>query len=118
MDIAIEAVGRPQTMEAAFESAHYGGGLCVLAGNLAFGERISLDPYDLIKGRRIVGTWGGETDPDRDLPRYAELYLAGRFPFEQLITHTWPLAEINGAFEHLAAGKVSRGLIGLSGEEC
>lgn len=117
VDTAVEAAGLPQTMEAAFASTAYGGGLCVLAGNVAFGEKISLDPFDLIKGRKIVGTWGGETIPDRDLPRYAELFLTGKLPFGQLISHEWPLEEINTAFEELEAGRVSRALIGISEQE-
>jgi S-(hydroxymethyl)glutathione dehydrogenase/alcohol dehydrogenase len=40
----------------------------VLAGNLPAGEGVSLDPFDLIKGKRSPGTWGGETQPDRDIP--------------------------------------------------
>lgn len=110
-DTVVEAVGLPETMEQAFASTAYGGGLCVLAGNLAFGEKISLDPFDLIKGRKIVGTWGGETIPDRDLPRYAKMFLEGKLPFDQLVSHEWPLDDINTAFDELEAGRVSRALI-------
>lgn len=71
VDYAIEAAGHRETMEAAFRSVRDSGGLCVLAGNLPHGEQISINPFDLIRGKRIVGTWGGETRPDDDLPRYA-----------------------------------------------
>lgn len=111
VDTAIEAAGLPQTMETAFASVAYGGGLCVLAGNVSFGEKISLDPFDLIRGRKIVGTWGGETVPDRDIPRYAEMFLAGKLPFDQLVSHEWVLEDINVAFNELEAGRVSRALI-------
>ena len=57
VDYAIEAAGQCDTMETAFLSVCENGGLCVLAGNLPHGERISLDPSDLTrKGKRIVGT--------------------------------------------------------------
>ncbi len=111
VDTAVEAAGLPQTMEAAFVSVAYGGGLCVLAGNVAFGETINLDPFDLIKGRKIVGSWGGETVPDRDLPRYAEMFLSGKLPFDQLVSHEWTLENINTAFDELEARQVSRALI-------
>ena len=113
VDTAIEAAGKPETMEAAYTSVAYGGGLCILAGNVAYGERMCLDPYDLIKGRRIVGTWGGETNPDRDFPLYADMYVKGSLPFGQLVSHEWPLEEINTAFDELEAGRVSRALIRL-----
>jgi len=111
VDTAVEAAGLPQTMETAFASVAYGGGLCVLAGNVSFGEKISLDPFDLIRGRKIVGTWGGETIPDRDIPLYAEMFLAGKLPFDQLVSHEWALDDINVAFDELEAGRVSRALI-------
>jgi len=111
VDTAIEAAGLPQTMEAAFASVAYGGGLCVIAGNVTFGKKISIDPFDLIKGRKIIGTWGGETIPDRDLPRYAKLFLEGKLPIDQLASHEWPLEDINTAFDELETGGVSRALI-------
>jgi len=113
VDTAVEAAGKPETMEAAYASVAYGGGLCVLAGNVAYGETITLDPYDLIRGRRIVGTWGGETVPDRDLPAYAQMYVKGRLPFGQLASHEWSLDDVNLAFDALEAGQVTRALIRL-----
>jgi S-(hydroxymethyl)glutathione dehydrogenase/alcohol dehydrogenase len=87
------------------------GGLCVLAGNLPQNEKISIDPFDLIKGKRIIGTWGGETDPDRDIPKYVDLYLAGKLPLEKMLTHSYKFKEINAAFDDLEHGNVGRAFI-------
>ena len=114
VDYAIEAAGQRTTMETAFQAVRDGGGLCVLAGNLPQGELIALNPFDLIKGKRIVGTWGGESQPDRDIPLYANLYLSGRLKLEPLITQSNRLEEINLALEDLEGGKVGRGLIAMT----
>ncbi|HET6880527.1 MAG TPA: zinc-binding dehydrogenase [Pirellulales bacterium] len=111
VDYSIECAGRRETMETAFRSVRNQGGLCVLAGNLPHGERIAIDPFDLIRGKRIVGTWGGETRPDQDLPRYAQWFLEGRLPLANLITHEYPLDEINTALSDMEQGRVSRALI-------
>lgn len=116
VDVAVEATGSPPVMEIAHRAVRERGGLCIVAGNAPHGETFRVDPYDLIKGRRIAGTWGGETDPDRDIPHYADLFLQDRFPFGKLATHCWPLAEINAGFEALAAGAVSRALIAMNGD--
>ncbi|MHB9023834.1 MAG: zinc-binding dehydrogenase [Armatimonadota bacterium] len=116
VDVAIEAAGRQETMETAFRSVRNNGGLCVLAGNLPQGGRITLDPFDLIRGKRIVGTWGGESNPDRDIPLFTDLYLAGTLPLEGLITHTYPLEAINQALDDLEAGLVGRALIACTEE--
>jgi S-(hydroxymethyl)glutathione dehydrogenase/alcohol dehydrogenase len=111
VDYAIEAAGSIQTMEAAISAVRVAGGQAVLAGNLASGEKISLDPFDLIRGKNILGTWGGETNPDRDIPIYAKLYQAGKLPLEKLITHSYSLTEINQALDDLEKGKVGRAII-------
>jgi len=116
VDYAIESAGRRETMEMAFKAVHDNGGLCVLAGNLPHGEHISIDPFDLIKGKRIIGTWGGESQPDRDIPLYADLYLAGKLRLELLITHEYRLEDINIAFSDMEQGKVGRALIDMRGE--
>jgi S-(hydroxymethyl)glutathione dehydrogenase/alcohol dehydrogenase len=113
-DYAIEAVGRKETMEAAYAAAREGGGLAVIAGNLPTGEKISIDPMSLVRGKRIAGTWGGETDPDRDIPLYADRWLAGELELSALITHTYPLAAVNDALEELATGKVGRAILDMS----
>ena len=90
-----------------------GGGCGVLAGTPPAGGRITIDPFELIKGRRIVGTWGGETDPDRDIPKYADLYLSGKLKLDGLMTHEFALEGINEALAALEAGDVGRAMIKL-----
>lgn len=116
-DYAVEAAGRSDTMEQAFRSVRDNGGVCVLAGNLAHGGRITIDPFDLIKGKRLVGTWGGETVPDRDIRRYVDLYAAGRLNLAGFITHEYRLEDINRAVEALEAGHVGRALIDMEATE-
>ena len=117
VNYAIEAAGRRQTMEIAFQAVRDNGGLCVLAGNLPDGQRISLNPFDLIRGKRIVGSCGGETNPDRDIPLYVDLYLSGKLKLDRLITHIFSLKNINDAFDLLERGKVGRSLIQFMDEE-
>ena len=48
VDLAIEAAGVPAVMEMAFNAVKPGG-LCVLSGNVSFGQKISIDPFDRSK---------------------------------------------------------------------
>ncbi len=112
VDFAIESSGIPKAMELAFRSlAHKG--KAVIAGNAKKGETITLDPQGLNMGKKLLGTWGGETDPDRDIPMYEELYTKGLFPLEKLLTRTYTLDEINMALEDLENGKLCRSVIKL-----
>ncbi len=114
VDYAIEAVGSRTTMENAFSVVRTNGGLCVLAGNVSYGETIAIDPFDLIKGKQLIGTWGGETVPERDICLYVEKYLSGDLPLGQLITHEHPLEEINEVVRAMDSGEVGRALIKMN----
>ena len=109
--VAIECAGQVAAMEAAFESVAPGGGLCIIAGNPPQGQTLRVNPYSLIAGKRLVGTWGGETRPDVDIPRYVEMFLAGRLPLEKLGTEQYPLDEVNRALDDLEAGRALRAMI-------
>ncbi len=114
VDCAIEAAGRVEAMEGAFRSVRNGGGLCVIAGNVEPGRQMRVDPYDLIRGKRLVGTWGGETDMDRDVPQYVEGFLAGKLPLSQLISGDYGLERINELLDDLEQGRIVRGVIDMS----
>lgn len=113
VDCSIEAAGRSETMEKAFQSVRRNGGICVVAGNLPRGGRISIDPFDLIQGRQLVGSWGGETDLDRDVPKYVEVFLAGRFSLNLLVSNAYNLHEVNQALSDLEKGATGRLLIDM-----
>lgn len=110
-DFAVEAGGLVSTIEQAFASVRNNGGLCVFASHPAYGKKIEIDPFDLICGKQIRGSWGGESQPDRDVPLFAQLYKDGKLPLAKLITHKYSLDKINQAFADLENRKVGRGII-------
>jgi S-(hydroxymethyl)glutathione dehydrogenase/alcohol dehydrogenase len=110
-DYALECAGRKEVMELAVQAVKMTGGLCVLAGNLPRGQRIEIDPFELIAGKRVMGTWGGGSQIDRDVERYAALHVQGALSLHPLITHETPLENINVLLKELEAGVVGRGLV-------
>ena len=111
VNFAVEAAGLVRTIEMAFESVRKSGGLCVFASHPPLGERISLDPHDLISGKTIKGSWGGESIPERDIPRFVELYRHGKLPLEKLITGRYGLGDVNQALADLDAGTAGRPIL-------
>jgi S-(hydroxymethyl)glutathione dehydrogenase/alcohol dehydrogenase len=110
-DVAIESAGQRISMEQAFASVRTGGGLAILVGNLPSGQSISIDPFQLICGKRIVGSWGGETNPGRDIPLYADMFVEGKLKLAELVSHRFRLDDINAALNALEKGEVNRALI-------
>ncbi|MBS0624626.1 MAG: zinc-binding dehydrogenase [Verrucomicrobia bacterium] len=113
-DFALESAGRKEVMEMAFEAVRPSGGYCVLAGNLPKGDKIQIDPFDLIRGKKIVGTWGGSTQIDRDVPRYAQLFIKEDNLLKPMISHEVRLDEINHLMQLLDKGLIARGLVNFT----
>ena len=98
-------------MEAAYESVATDGGLCIIAGNPPHGETMRVNPFSLISGKRLAGTWGGESRPDVDIPRYVDMFMNGSLALQKLTTEEYSLNEINQALDDLEAGRIIRAMI-------
>lgn len=111
VDHAMEAAGRVDTIELGFHAVKKGGGRLVFASHPKHGDKISLDPFDLICGKKIEGSWGGASHPDEDIPKVAKLCCQGTLPFHRLLSEPLPLDQINHALDALEQQKVMRALI-------
>ncbi len=113
-DYAIEASGRPDVMSQALSCVRPRGGTAVMAGNARHGEALSLDPRQFNEGKRLLGTWGGDNDPDRDFPRWFSFLSSGRLDLSPLLSDSYPLARVNEALADLETGRSVRPLLDLS----
>lgn len=113
LDLAIEASGRPAVMRQALESVRPRGGTAVVIGNARAGESLELDPRQLNQGKRLLGAWGGDSDPDRDFPRYVALAASGEVRLAALKTDGYRLETINQALDDLEAGRAVRPVVAL-----
>ncbi|MFT6556997.1 zinc-binding dehydrogenase [Sneathiella sp.] len=113
-DLCIDAAGRISTIEIAFQVTRRNGGQCVFASHPEAGQKISIDPFELINGKNLKGSWGGKTRPDQDLPRFFELFKKNDLPLESMITKRYSLDAINDALDDLASGRVMRPLIEIN----
>ncbi len=109
-DFAIECSGNKSAMELAFQCLNRDG-TAIIAGNLNRGEKISIDPFELVSGKKLLGTWGGECYLDKDIPFYAEEYLRHNLPIERLVTKVYSFDEINKGLKYLDEGSLIRGLV-------
>lgn len=111
--VAVECAGQVTAMEAAFESVMTGGGRCIVAGNPKAGQTMQVNPYSLIGGKHLSGTWGGESRPDDDVPRYIEMFNSGRLALDRLGMARYTLEQVNQALDDLEAGRIVRAMIDM-----
>lgn len=99
---ALDTTGVSAVAQAAVTALEVGGTLAlvgVAAPDLAI-------PASLLSmGKTVVGVIEGEADPASFIPRLIELWRAGRFPIEKLVT-TYPLTDIDRAEQAAAVGEV------------
>jgi S-(hydroxymethyl)glutathione dehydrogenase/alcohol dehydrogenase len=113
VDLAVEATGAPAVMEQAINATRAQGGRAVVIGNARQGAMLSLNPGVFNQGKSLLGTWGGDSLPDRDYPRFGRLLGSGRFAPRDLLSQPYRLAEADQALRDLAAGTVGRPLIDM-----
>jgi S-(hydroxymethyl)glutathione dehydrogenase/alcohol dehydrogenase len=113
VDLAVEATGAPAVMANALDAVRAQGGRAVVIGNARHGATLSLNPSVLNQGKSLMGTWGGDSVPDRDYDRFGRLLGSGRFPLQEILSKPYRLAEADQALKDLAQGKVGRPLIDM-----
>lgn len=111
VDICIESAGTTESIELGFSLARKGGGCLWFASHPPEGHMIRLAPHDLISGKQIFGTWGGNSSPDRDIPLMADAFRQSDIPLARLLTKRYPLEQVNEALADLEAGRVFRPLL-------
>ena len=110
-DYVFDTTGVPAVQEACLEAARPGGTV-VLAGLAPMGSATNLPGAVITRQEKtITGSYYGTAVPERDIPRFADLYQRGRLPLDRLLTQTYRLDAINEAYADLDAGRLARGVI-------
>jgi S-(hydroxymethyl)glutathione dehydrogenase/alcohol dehydrogenase len=110
-DYSFECVGNTTLMRQALECCHRGWGMSVIIGVAGAGQEISTRPFQLVTGRRWVGTAFGGARGRTDVPRIVDWYMEKKINIDDLITHVIPLDRINEGFDLMHAGKSIRTVV-------
>jgi S-(hydroxymethyl)glutathione dehydrogenase/alcohol dehydrogenase len=111
VDHSFECIGNVNVMRAALESAHRGWGQSVIIGVAGAGQEISTRPFQLVTGRKWLGSAFGGVKGRTQLPGMVEDAMKGKIQLEPFVTHTMGLDQINEAFDLMHEGKSIRTVI-------
>jgi len=109
-DVVAELVGFPRVIPEGLNMLCSGGRYLEI-GNVSPGMTVEIDPALLVMGSKTIVSvifYG------RDTLNKALGFLRrtkGKYPFDKILSHTYPLEEINKAFEEQDKGLVSRSAI-------
>ncbi|NEQ53687.1 MAG: S-(hydroxymethyl)glutathione dehydrogenase/class III alcohol dehydrogenase, partial [Leptolyngbya sp. SIO3F4] len=107
-DYTFECIGNVKVMRQALECCHKGWGQSIIIGVAASGQEISTRPFQLVTGRVWKGTAFGGAKGRTDVPKIVDWYMDGKINIDDLITHTFPLKDINQAFDVMHEGESIR----------
>ncbi|MDS1268984.1 zinc-binding dehydrogenase [Lipingzhangella sp. LS1_29] len=110
-DHVIETTGVPAALEGAY-AATRPGGITVTVGLPEPDSRLTLPALSLVAEERTLrGSYLGSCVPQRDVPRFVDMYRAGLLPVDALLSHRLDLTEINTGFDRLATGEALRQVV-------
>ena len=110
-DYSFECIGNVSVMRQALECCHRGWGIATIIGVAGAGQEISTRPFQLVTGRRWIGTAFGGARGRTDVPKIVDWYMDHRINIDDLITHTMPLEKINEAFDLMHNGESIRSVV-------
>ena len=106
-DVAFEAIGNPATMKEAFDSLRTGGRLVAVGYSPKRWDGFNIGRV-MFREMEIMGSLGCRPV---DFPRIIELVKNGDLKVKELVTHKYPLSEINEAFDTLRRGEGIRTIV-------
>ncbi len=113
VDVAIEAIGRPETMLQAFYARDLAGTL-VQVGVPDPTMMVELPMLEFFgRGGALKPSWYGDCLPSRDFPMLVDLYLQGRLNLDRFVSETISIEGVEEAFAKMQRGEVLRSVVVL-----
>ncbi len=106
-DYSFEVVGRPDTMRLAWDCLRPGG-VAVVVGLAPKGVEVALPAIEFLSDKGIRGSYYGSGDAAADLPRLAELVLAGDLDLAGVVSAVEQLDAVDAALDRLRGGEGAR----------
>ncbi len=104
-EITFETTGNAKVMEQAYELAPKDGKVIFVG---VPDNKISIYSLPLAFDKTLSASHGGNSIPDKDIPRYIKLIKNKKMTLENFITHEFTLSEINKALDLFRSGKAGR----------
>ncbi len=114
VDYGLECAGKTTTIELTFSILNKKNGQCIFCSHPEHGKKIMIDPFELINGKELKGSWGGGVYPDKDIKNIAKKIFIFKKQIKNLISKEYTLDNINKAIKDLKDGNVLRPIIVLN----
>ena len=86
-------------------------GSCILTGNIKYGFKIEINPYELIFGKKIYGFSGNDLPLDENIQKYLQLLKKINYSKLRKVFKVYKFHNINKAIYDFKKEKVLRPVI-------
>lgn len=100
-DYCFECIGLAPLMQDAFSSSRQGWGKTVILGVEMHGSPVSINTFEILRGKSVTGSLCGGVKPKSDIPLFIQKYLHKELSLDGFITHEVNFRDINKAFDLL-----------------
>ncbi|MEE9274651.1 MAG: Zn-dependent alcohol dehydrogenase [bacterium] len=108
---AIEVIGLTEVIAQAFNCLRPGG-TAVMVGITSPKDTVAIPTLSLVaQEKKLIGSIYGSSIPRFMIPRLFDLYMAGRLNLDDLLTRSYPIEQINEAYDALLNGEVARSVV-------
>ena len=78
----------------------------ILIGNTKNKVHISINPFDFILGKKIIGSYGGDFKPEKDIVKYYNFIKSNNIEIGRQISKIYPITQIKKIFKDYKSSKI------------
>ena len=107
LDLVIECSGNAKVLQNSINLINTNG-LVKFTSHPSSGALLEINPFDLILGKRIEGSWGGGVNPEEHFEKIATKIIKNKLFLNLYKDEEYRLEDVNIALDNLKNGKVLR----------
>ena len=111
-DNIIETSGNIRILSKSLNFIHNKGKV-IFASHPDSKSNIKINPHDLIKGKKIIGSWGGNINFKKDLPQIIQIIKKSKFINKLFFEKIYNIDNINRVINEFRKGKILRPILKL-----
>lgn len=113
-DVVVDCTGLVAMIDAGYSMVAPGGKM-ILVGQPRHDQKLTIPAMRRhYCGQVLMDSQGGLTNPIVDIPRYLNLYQTGKLKLDNLITHRYPLEQVNEALDMVRSGHAGRVILEMN----
>lgn len=109
-DIVIDTTGNPGLISSGYNLLNHNGRL-VLVGVMPNNLNLKINTLGLNLGKKIIGSYGGQTNPNYDIPRLYHMLETSKLDLSKVIFKSHKLVDINEAIYNVRNGEIGKQFI-------